>query len=280
MGILRRTCLACKRHQQWSEPDRLRFLALGGKCLAVVSLLHGFWTSLFGLEISQAWVSCVNSLFCPAHGCTNSHFFIRNLHFSLPKRWNWRNILHFFLPKNRTLVSSLLNCTEFTLSVAKNVALFEAVCILRKICALRDRFTSVKWRDRGSKHRSKRSNFRLHRPSSHRKKWIKLIPKTIGNRKKEIVCEVALGGLTSPEKIFRSKSTNQEGIRSAHRTDLCFSIWRFSQVMLNPERNLTHNLFFLFPIVFGINFDLTGDGPANGPRSDSVKLHGTLSHTS
>ena len=26
---------------------------------------------------------------------------------------------------------------------------------------------SVKWRDRGSKHRNKRSNFRLHRPSSH-----------------------------------------------------------------------------------------------------------------
>ena len=77
-----------------------------------------------------------------------------------------------------TLVSALLKGAEFTLSVAKNVALFETVRALR--------FASVKWRDRGSKHRNKRSNFRLHRPSSHRKKKrIKLIPKTIGNRKRD-----------------------------------------------------------------------------------------------
>ena len=36
-----------------------------------------------------------------------------------------------------TSVSPLLNCAEFTLSAAKNVALFETVCILR----------TVKWRD-------------------------------------------------------------------------------------------------------------------------------------
>ena len=35
---------------------------------------------------------------------------------------------------------------------------------------------------------------------------------------------------------------------------MCFSICRFSQVVFIPERNLTHNLFFLFPIVFGINY--------------------------
>ena len=41
--------------------------------------------------------------------------------------------------------------------------------------------------DRGSKQQSKRSNFRLHRSSfspKKSKKWIKLIPKTIGNRKR------------------------------------------------------------------------------------------------
>ena len=52
----------------------------------------------------------------------------------------------------------------------QNVALFETVRMLRKIHTLCNRFTSVKWRDRGSKHRKTRSNFRLHRPnSSHRK---------------------------------------------------------------------------------------------------------------
>ena len=71
------------------------------------------------------------------------------------------------LPKICTLVSPLLNGADFTLSVVKDFALFETVSILRKI--LTPRFTSVKWRDRGSKHRNKWSNFRLHRPPSHRK---------------------------------------------------------------------------------------------------------------
>ena len=56
----------------------------------------------------------------------------------------------------------------------------------RKCCTLRYgsnspsrtlRFASVKWRDRGSKNRNKRSNFRRHRPSSQRKKWIKWMNK-------------------------------------------------------------------------------------------------------
>ena len=92
-------------------------------------------------------------------------------------RWNWRWILHLFLPKISTLVltkslhfslpkictsvSPLLKGAEFTLSVAKNAALFETVRVLR--------LASVKWRDRGSKHRNKRSNFRLQSPSFHRK---------------------------------------------------------------------------------------------------------------
>ena len=66
-----------------------------------------------------------------------------------------------FLAKNCTLVYPLLKGAEFTRSVAKNVALFETVCVLR--------FASVKWRDRGSKHHNKRSSFRLHRPSPHQK---------------------------------------------------------------------------------------------------------------
>ena len=88
----------------------------------------------------------------------------------------WRRILHFSLPKNCTLVTPFLNGAEFTLSVAKNVALFEPVPVLR--------FASVKWRVRRSKHRNKRSNFRPNCPSSHRKNESNLIPKTIGNRKR------------------------------------------------------------------------------------------------
>ena len=49
----------------------------------------------------------------------------------------WRRVLRFSLPKFCTSVSHLLKCAEFTLSIAKNVALFETVRILR----------TVKWRD-------------------------------------------------------------------------------------------------------------------------------------
>ena len=45
------------------------------------------------------------------------------------------------------------------------------------------------------------------------RKWIKLIPKTIGNRKRNC-CVRLLGVKTLPEKIYRSQSTNQEGVRS------------------------------------------------------------------
>ena len=50
------------------------------------------------------------------------------------------------------------------------------------------------------------------------KKWIKLIPKTIGNRK----TDCAWGGSgweTLPEKIYRSQSTNQEGVRALRSVD-------------------------------------------------------------
>ena len=42
-------------------------------------------------------------------------------------------------------------------------------------------------------------------------------------------------------------------MRSAHRTDLCFSICRFSQVVFIPRAQPHAQSFFLFPIVFGIN---------------------------
>ena len=87
-----------------------------------------------------------------------------------------------FAPLSRT---PLLNGAEFTLPLhvntlhsSKRFAFFVA---------------SVKWRDRGSKHRNKRSNFRLHRPSFHRKHESNLYQKLL-EIEKEIVREVALGG--------------------------------------------------------------------------------------
>ena len=42
----------------------------------------------------------------------------------------------------------------------------------------------------------------------------------------------------------------------AHRTDLCFSICRFSQVVFIPQAQPHAQSLFLFPIVFGINLIL------------------------
>ena len=83
--------------------------------------------------------------------------------------------------------------------------------------------------------------------------WIKLIPKTIGNRKKRLCVRLRLGDKHHPtRKICRLQSTNQEGFRSAH--DLCFAICRFSQVVFIPRVQPRAQSLFLFPIVFGIHF--------------------------
>ena len=102
-----------------------------------------------------------------------------------------------------------------------------------------------------------------------------IIPKTIGNRQRD-VREVALGEYTPPQKICRSKSTNQEGVRSAHRSDLCFSICRFSQVVFIPQAQPHAQSLFLFPIVFGINlvhffvFDFFLGRKKNGAAGNSI----------
>ena len=81
-----------------------------------------------------------------------------------------------------------------------------------------------------------------------------LIPKLIGNRKRDCSWGCARG-INITWEICSSKSTNQEGVRSAHRTDLCFSNCRFSQVVFIPRAQPHAQSLFLFPIVFGINHD-------------------------
>ena len=94
--------------------------------------------------------------------------------------------------------------------------------------------------------------------------------------------EVALGGYTPPEKICRSKSTNQFGERNERLPDLCFSICRFSQVVFIPRAQPHAQSLFLFPfpIVFGINlihfFNEKKDGAAGNSIvcfADSIPCH-------
>ena len=68
--------------------------------------------------------------------------------------------------------------------------------------------------------------------------------------------EVALGEETPPEKIFRWKSTNQEAFVPLTGLICAFRSEHFLRWCLPPERNRAHNLFFLFPIAFGIIFFL------------------------
>ena len=155
-----------------------------------------------------------------------------NCALSLPKMCS----LVLVLAKKFAALSPLSNGAEFTLSVAQNVPLFEAVRILR--------FAHVKWRNRGWKHRNKWSNFRLHRPSSlTSKKWINLIPKTIGKWKRDCAWGCARGIDTTWENLQIEK--HKSGRRSLRSRNwfVLFDLQIFLRRCLSPERNLTHNLF-------------------------------------
>ena len=85
------------------------------------------------------------------------------------------------------------------------------------------------------------------------KKLIKLIPKTIGNRKKRLSVKLRSGD----KHHLRKSSVRKAQIRKAFvpLTGLICA-FRSNDVprwCLSPERNLTQKLFFLFPIAFGIN---------------------------
>ena len=148
--------------------------------------------------------------------------------------------------KNCTSVSPVLNGAEFTLSVAKNVALFETVRLLR----------TVKWRDWQGIEAAKQTIefpaapffFLVEKIGSSfsSKKWIKLIPKTIGNRKRDCAWGCAWGINTTWENLQIEK--HKSGRRS-FRSPIWFVLFDlqiFLRWCLFPKRNLTHNLFFYF----------------------------------
>ena len=94
----------------------------------------------------------------------------------------------------------------------------------------------------------------------------KLIPKTIGNRKKRLCVR-----LRSRDKHHLRKSADRKGQISPVSGTNAFLICAFRSTdflwwCLFPDCNLTHNLFFLFPLVSGINlihfFDEKKDGGA------------------
>ena len=142
----------------------------------------------------------------------------------------WRRVLRFSLPKFCTSVSHLLKCAEFTLSIAKNVALFETVRILR----------TVKRRDwqgiEAAKHTIEfpaAPFFFLVEKKS--KKWIKLIPKTIGNRKRDCAWGCAWGINTTWENLQIEK--HKSGRRSFRSPNwfVLFDLQIFSGGVYSPS---------------------------------------------
>ena len=85
------------------------------------------------------------------------------------------------------------------------------------------------------------------------KKWIKLIPKTIGNRKKRLCVRLRSGDKHHLRKSAGWKAQIRKAFVPLTGLICAFRSADFLRWCLSPERNLTHNLFFLFPIVFGIN---------------------------
>ena len=87
---------------------------------------------------------------------------------------------------------------------------------------------------------------------SHCHAMIVIIPKTIGNRKRDCAWGCARGINTTWEnlQIEKHKSACE---RNERLPDLCFSICRFSQVVFIPRVQPHVQCLFLFPIVLGIN---------------------------
>ena len=118
------------------------------------------------------------------------------------------------------------------------------------------RFASVKWRDRrrGSKHRNKRSNFRLHRPSSHRKNESNLYQKLleIGNGKRDCAWGCARRKNTTWE-FENLQIEKHKSVRWAEPTPswlVLFDLQIFSGGVCPPSATCASQSLFLFPIVF------------------------------
>ena len=108
------------------------------------------------------------------------------------------------------------------------------------------------------------------------KKWVwlkkKLIPKTIGNKKQDCAWGCARRINTTSENLQIEK--HKSGVRYAHRTDLCFSICRFSEVVFIPRAQPHAQSLFLFPLVYGINLIHVFDEKKDGAAGNSIVCFG------
>ena len=173
--------------------------------------------------------------------------------------------MHFSLPKMCTSVLA----KSFALFLAKvlhpSFSPFEMRWVhtfhCQKRCTFRNSsYSSLEWLsngviDSGSKQQSTRSNFRLDRSSfssKKSKKWIKLIPKTIGNRQRDCAWGCAWGINTTWENLQIEK--HKSGRRS-FRSPNWFVLFdlQISQVVFIPQAQPHAQSLCLFPIVFGIN---------------------------
>ena len=154
--------------------------------------------------------------------------------------------MHFSLPKMCTLVLA----TSFALFLAKKFTpqflpswlALNSHFPLPKTLHFSKRFAFFALSngviDRGSKQQSKRSNFRLHRSSfspKKSKKWIKLIPKTIGNRKRDCAWGCAWGINTTWENLQIEK--HKSGRRSFRSPNwfVLFDLQVFSDGVYSPS---------------------------------------------
>ena len=146
-------------------------------------------------------------------------FLAKNLHLSIGEEFCT------FPCQKVAPLSPLLNGAEFTFSVVKKVALFEAVRIVRRIVC----FCQMAWQGIESPKQTMETSF------FSSKKWIKLIPKTIGNRKRDCAWGCARGIDTTWENLQIEK--HKSGRRSLRSPDwfVLFDLQIFSGGVYPPS---------------------------------------------
>ena len=146
-------------------------------------------------------------------------FLAKNVHLSIGKEFCT------FPCQKFAPLSPLLNGAAFTFSVAKNVALFEAVHIVRRKVLL----LQMAWQGIESPKQTMELSF------FSSKKWIKLIPKTIENRKRDCAWGCAQGIDTTWENLQIEK--HKSGRRSLRSPDwfVLFDLQIFSGGVYPPS---------------------------------------------
>ena len=161
----------------------------------------------------------------------NSHFSFLPSHFSS-------------LPSWMVTIVELKFAMKFHFPLPKNVALFNGSDSLSSrslFC-----FCHMAWQ--GIESPKQTIEFPAAPSFSSSKKWIKLIPKTIGNRKRDCASGCARGDKHHLRKSADRKAQIRKVFFPLTGLVYAFRSPEFLRWCLSPERNLTHNLFFLFPI--------------------------------